>query len=123
MFRAKAKPYIASMGIYAIRADVLKQLLLDIFPSANDFGNEIIPGAKDAGLRVCAYAFDGYWADLGTIESYYEASMAIARLRNFRYEVGGLPFIQISPKVINLNVRQSFFDCFYLLHIGIFRCS
>jgi hypothetical protein len=45
-------PYIASMGIYVMKADALKQLLLEDLPDANDFGNEIIPAAKDAGMRI-----------------------------------------------------------------------
>ncbi len=57
--RARTKPYIASMGIYVMSAKALKELLLTRFPDANDFGNEVIPGAKDAGLKVQAYAFKG----------------------------------------------------------------
>lgn len=58
---AKAKPYIASMGIYVMSAKALKELLLNKFPDANDFGNEVIPGAKDAGMKVQAFAFQGGW--------------------------------------------------------------
>lgn len=55
--RAEAKPYIASMGIYVMQAKALRQLLMDSLPDANDFGNEIIPGARKAGMKVQAYAF------------------------------------------------------------------
>ncbi len=47
------------MGIYVMSARALKELLLNKFPDANDFGNEVIPGAKDAGMKVQAFAFDG----------------------------------------------------------------
>jgi glucose-1-phosphate adenylyltransferase len=46
-------------------------------PTANDFGNEVIPGAKDAGYKVQAYAFQGYWEDIGTIEAFYRANLAL----------------------------------------------
>jgi glucose-1-phosphate adenylyltransferase len=74
---AKASPYIASMGIYVMKASALKKLLQDSFPEANDFGSEVIPGAKDIGLHVQAYAFQGYWEDIGTIESFYHANLSL----------------------------------------------
>lgn len=74
---AKAKPYIASMGIYVMKADILKDLLLNKMPDANDFGNEIIPGAKADGMKVQTYAFEGYWEDIGTVEAFYNANLAL----------------------------------------------
>ena len=52
---AKSSPYIASMGIYVFRKDVLTSLLSDRFPTANDFGSEVIPQAKDVSrsLSLC----------------------------------------------------------------------
>jgi len=75
---ATSKPYIASMGIYVIGAKAIKELLLNKFPDANDFGNEVIPGAKDAGMKVQAYAFKGYWEDIGTVEAFYNANLSLA---------------------------------------------
>jgi carbonic anhydrase/acetyltransferase-like protein (isoleucine patch superfamily) len=60
-----------------INAAALKELLTDKMPTANDFGNEVIPGAKDAGYKVQAYAFQGYWEDIGTIEAFYKANLAL----------------------------------------------
>lgn len=74
---AKAKPYIASMGIYVISAAALKDLLINKMPTADDFGNEIIPGAKDAGMKVQAYAFQGYWEDIGTVQAFYQSNIAL----------------------------------------------
>ncbi|MEW5309487.1 MAG: hypothetical protein WDW38_001374 [Sanguina aurantia] len=74
---AKEKPYIASMGIYVISAAALKELLMDKMPDANDFGNEIIPEARKAGYKVQAFAFEGYWEDIGTIEAFYESNLAL----------------------------------------------
>jgi len=75
---AKEKPYIASMGIYVFRKQVLCDLLLREFPDCNDFGGEILP--KAAGeLRVQAHLFDDYWEDIGTIKSFFEANLALAK--------------------------------------------
>ncbi len=73
--QAQAKPYIASMGIYVFK----KQVLIDLLrqnPEQTDFGKEIIPAsAKD--YNVQAYLFDGYWEDIGTIEAFYESNLAL----------------------------------------------
>ena len=75
--QAKEKPYIASMGIYVFKKEVMRQLL-NKNPQSTDFGKEIIPAsAKD--LNVQAYLFDGYWEDIGTIGAFYEANLALTR--------------------------------------------
>jgi glucose-1-phosphate adenylyltransferase len=69
-------PFIASMGIYVFSRDVLLQILENT--EGTDFGREIIP----ASLRshsVKAYIHDGYWADVGTIESFYQANILLTR--------------------------------------------
>ena len=72
---AEANPFIASMGIYVFRKDVMMKLLEDD-PSRNDFGGEIIPNAaKDH--RVMAYLFNGYWEDIGTIASFFESNISL----------------------------------------------
>ena len=43
--------------------------------SSHDFGKDIIPAMLNDGLRLYAYRFEGYWKDVGTIESYWEANM------------------------------------------------
>lgn len=70
-------PHIASMGIYVVKASVMKELLLDVYPSANDFGSEIIPGAVKEGKHVQAYLFEGYWEDIGTIGAFYSSQLAL----------------------------------------------
>ncbi len=73
--QAKQKPYIASMGIYTFKRQVLIDLLKRSLDQT-DFGKEIIPGsAKD--YNVQAYLFDGYWEDIGTIEAFYRANIAL----------------------------------------------
>lgn len=71
------QPYLASMGIYVFRHHVLRDLLLG--SEAEDFGRQIIPAAIEE-LRVAAYTFDGYWEDIGTIRSFYEANLSLTDL-------------------------------------------
>jgi glucose-1-phosphate adenylyltransferase len=74
---AKDLPYIASMGIYVFKKDVLIDLL-NKSPDQTDFGKEIIPAsAKDHNVQ--AYLFNGYWEDIGTIEAFYEANLALTQ--------------------------------------------
>ncbi len=68
------RPYLASMGIYLFRADVLRKVLEE--SDAEDFGKQIIPAAIES-LRVYAFPFDGYWEDIGTIRAFYEANLAL----------------------------------------------
>ncbi|KAJ7529202.1 hypothetical protein O6H91_15G037400 [Diphasiastrum complanatum] len=77
--KARQMPYIASMGIYVMKKEVAKRLLLEDFPEANDFGSEVIPGATQIGMRVQTYLFDGYWEDIGTIEAFYNANLGITK--------------------------------------------
>lgn len=75
---AKDKPYIASMGIYVFKKRVMIDLLKHRYPTANDFGGEIIPRAAEAGLKVQGYLFNDYWEDIGTIKSFFESNLALA---------------------------------------------
>ena len=65
---------MASMGVYLFRSDVLREVLGE--SEAEDFGKQIIPEAIER-LRVYAFPFDGYWEDIGTIRSFYEANLAL----------------------------------------------
>lgn len=76
--KARDKGTLASMGIYIFRADVLRERLTagaEQFPDL-DFGKHVIPGLIEAG-KVFAYPFEGYWVDVGTIDSYWETSMEL----------------------------------------------
>ena len=73
--QAKQSPYIASMGIYVFDKQVMLDLLKDA-PNRTDFGREIIPAAaKDHNVQ--AYLFKDYWEDIGTVEAFYEANLAL----------------------------------------------
>ena len=70
------RQYLASMGIYLFRRDVLLELL-NRPPFVKDFGKEVFPNSIHTH-RVQAHLFDGYWEDLGTVKSYHEANLALA---------------------------------------------
>ena len=75
--KAKENPYIASMGIYVFKKEILAKLL-KANTQETDFGKEIIPAsAKDYNLQ--AYLFSDYWEDIGTIEAFYEANLALTK--------------------------------------------
>lgn len=69
------RPYTASMGIYVFRSQLLYDMLRQ--ETGSDFGKHLIPAAIEQGLNVRAYRFDGYWEDIGTIEAYYNANLAL----------------------------------------------
>lgn len=102
---AKRNPYIASMGLYVFRRDFLLKLLSWIYPTANDFGSEIIPAViteqnvqvrniirlisiftcilhflnwQNIFANLQAYIFRDYWEDIGTIKTFYDANLALA---------------------------------------------
>jgi glucose-1-phosphate adenylyltransferase len=69
------KPFVASMGIYVFSRDVL----LDILKRPGiDFGKEIIPAALGS-LNVHAFLYRGYWADVGTIDAFYQANIQLTQ--------------------------------------------
>ncbi len=72
--RCSRRSHVASMGIYVFKKDVLVQCLAD--KSMVDFGKHIIPSSI-ATREVYAYFFDGYWRDVGTIRSYYDANLEL----------------------------------------------
>ena len=68
----------ASMGVYMFTWEKLRQYLIDDEAdpdSSNDFGKNVIPAMHEAGERLFAYGFDGYWKDVGTIDSLWEANL------------------------------------------------
>jgi glucose-1-phosphate adenylyltransferase len=70
------KPFVASMGVYVFSRDVLLEAIEH--DGATDFGRQIIPGALGR-YRVHAYLFRGYWADVGTVSSFYDANIMLTR--------------------------------------------
>ena len=81
----KPKSNLASMGVYIFNWKTLKKYLRDDEAnkdSSNDFGKEILPNMLNDGNRMVAYPFKGYWKDVGTIESLWEANMDLLKDNN-----------------------------------------
>jgi glucose-1-phosphate adenylyltransferase len=69
------KPFVASMGIYMFS----RRVLLDMLDQeGNDFGRQLIPAALNR-YRVAAYLYSGYWADVGTVENFYDANIQLTQ--------------------------------------------
>lgn len=80
----EAKSNLASMGIYVFKWSVLKEALEKDHQnpeSENDFGHDVIPTLLEEQKRLYAYTFDGYWRDVGTVDSYYHANMDLLDTR------------------------------------------
>ncbi|OUS44927.1 AGPLU2 protein [Ostreococcus tauri] len=110
---AKEKPFIASMGIYVFKKSALVKFLEKDYPEDNDFGGEIIPRAAADGAKVQAYLFNDYWEDIGTMKSFFEANLNLAKdPPNFEFYNAEAP-IYTSPrflppaKVERCHVKES----------------
>jgi len=78
----RARSTLASMGVYIFSRALLERLLPEDAAdplSRHDFGRDLLPRLVAEG-EVYAYAYDGYWADIGTVESYYQANMELTRV-------------------------------------------
>ena len=71
----RARETLASMGIYIFRKEVLSDVLAE--PDHVDFGHDVLPAMLDGSYSVYAYTFPGYWADVGTVQAYWEANMSL----------------------------------------------
>jgi len=72
--KAQGRDYLASMGIYIFNRGLLKKLMEN--PDTNDFGKEIIPQAIE-NHKTLSYQYEGYWEDIGNIDSFFEANIGL----------------------------------------------
>lgn len=72
--KAEGKHYLASMGIYIFNRELLKELMSN--PDTKDFGKEIIPQAIGKE-KIMSYQYEGYWTDIGNIDSFFEANLGL----------------------------------------------
>jgi len=72
--KKEGRHYLASMGIYIFNRDLLIELMSN--PDTNDFGKEIIPQAIDKH-KVVSFQYEGYWTDIGNIDSFFEANLGL----------------------------------------------
>lgn len=75
-FSSEGRHYLASMGIYIFKKEILSELL-DKYEDSTDFGKGIIPKAIEGNYRVQSYEFDGYWTDIGTVKSFFRANLEL----------------------------------------------
>ncbi len=73
----EGKHFLASMGIYVFNKEVLKKMFEE--DPGDDFGKDLIPNAIEKGYKTLSYQYSGYWTDIGTIESFYEANIDLAQ--------------------------------------------
>ncbi len=74
--KAQGKEYLASMGIYVFTKNVIRRLFEE--NGGDDFGKDIIP-ASIGRLKTLSYQYEGYWTDIGTIDSFYEANIDLCQ--------------------------------------------
>ena len=113
----KPKSTNASMGIYVFNWKVLREALISDEEdpnSSNDFGKNIIPGLLNAGHKMMAYPFDGYWKDVGTIDSLWEANMEL---------LGKEPEFQIRGEKDKIYGRNSAMPSSYIVEDAKIRGS
>ena len=72
--RSEGKKYLASMGIYIFNRKLLKDIMNN--PDTKDFGKEIIPQAV-GNKKILSYQYEGYWTDIGNIDSFFEANIGL----------------------------------------------
>ena len=110
---AHPKSNNASMGIYIFRWSILKQFLIadeEDPNSENDFGKNLIPALLNSGHKLWAYAFEGYWKDVGTIDSLWEANMDLLGIEP-NFDIRGaeneknnaMPSSYIAPEAQTVN--------------------
>ena len=118
---AEPKSNLASMGIYIFNWKTLRKLLLADIKDPNshhDFGKDIIPTLLNDGKSLYAYQFKGYWKDVGTIDSLWEANMDLLNPKNeldlndrswriYTEDVTALPqYISADAEVKNAYITQ-----------------
>ena len=102
------KSTLASMGIYIFKWSVLKKYLIEDEKdpnSSNDFGKNIIPNLLKDNMKLFAYPFEGYWKDVGTIGSFWEAHMDLLKEDNE---------LNLFDKNWKINTRQGVYPPLYV---------
>ncbi len=109
--KSQGRHYLASMGIYIFNRDLLVNLMND--PSTNDFGKEIIPQSINEH-KTLSYQYEGYWTDIGNIDSFFEANLGLTddipqfdlydKSRRIYTRARMLPTTKISGTVLNKTV-------------------
>ena len=113
------RPYWGSMGIYVFNRETLRNSLTDI--PKDDFGGDIIPGSIKTH-NVQAFFFDGYWEDIGTIKSFYDANINLSAMNpDFRFVDVNFPIYthaRMLPgsRISDAVIKQSLINDGALIH-------
>ncbi len=120
---AERRPFIASMGVYLFKYDALRELLKD--DKHKDFGHEVLPAAIGV-YNMPVYLFNGYWEDIGTISSFYNANLDLAsvmpkfNLFDADAPIYTRPRYLPSSKLIDCDIKDSLIsDGCILNHVAI----
>ncbi|MCI9846423.1 glucose-1-phosphate adenylyltransferase [Flavobacterium pectinovorum] len=106
----KGKKYLASMGIYIFNRQLLEDLMAN--PDTKDFGKEIIPQAVGKH-KILSYQYEGYWTDIGNIDSFFEANIGLTadipefNLFDDENKIFTRPRLLPPSKFRNSNINQS----------------
>ena len=114
---SQPKSDLASMGIYLFNWKVLKSYLLadDLNPASDkDFGKNVIPAMLEHGERMIAYPFEGYWKDVGTLNSLWEANMDL---------LGAAPVLDLNDNAWRIYTRNPVMPPHYVGHHAEIRNS
>ena len=105
-------PFIGSMGIYVFKREVLTNMIKQ-YPQFMDFGKDLIPKAISE-FNVQAYLFHGYWEDIGTIETFYQANLDLTKQPNpsFSFYDEDFPIYTQSrflppSKILDCDIKES----------------
>ena len=104
----KPKSTLASMGIYIFKAEKLYKYLEEdekLEGSKNDFGGDVLPRMLSLGEKMMSYEFSGYWKDVGTISSLYDANMDL---------LGDVPNFQVDEKSWIIRSRNAIMPPHYI---------
>ena len=119
--KVQNKNYLASMGIYLFSKDALEKALAD-YPDATDFGKEIIPNMIKQNSKVASYPYEGYWEDIGTIKSFFDANIALTdnipdfNLHDSKYGVYTHPRMLPPTKLFGTKISKALISEGSIIH-------
>ncbi|MGB3590337.1 MAG: glucose-1-phosphate adenylyltransferase [Nonlabens sp.] len=108
--KSEGREYLASMGIYIFNRELLFELMED--SSTVDFGKEIIPQNIDKH-KVLSYQYEGYWTDIGNIDSFYEANLSLTQefpafnLYDNKKQIYTRPRFLPTSKILGTTINKS----------------
>ena len=115
------KNYLASMGIYLFSKEALHKVFEEL-PDATDFGKEIIPKMIEQNYSVASYPYEGYWEDIGTVKSFFEANIELTdnipsfNLHDSKNGIYTHPRMLPPTKLFGTNIRKALISEGSIIH-------